>query len=409
MKRIRCPIHNHITLDDRTLSFVDLPVFQRLRRIKQLGMAYTVYPGAHHSRFEHSLGVYHLGYVVSELIGLPVDDRSQICMAALLHDIGHGPFSHIMESVTGDSHEARSSYMVREGQLADMLRDSGLRPDTISDIILGHSSYSPILSSEIDIDRMDYLLRDAHYTGVSTGLDAGRLTAVMELQDDNLVFREAGLGAVEALLIARFTMYPYVYYHHTARAAERMLTRSIHLFMKDAKIQDHELWAMDDIALQSMLRSSEDVSRGLVEMIDARRLYKRGWEVPLSQLMKQIVQDDHLPQTLDHLKRRLDRKKVAVIEEQIAAIIDVEPEKVILDCPFPPSMEGREILVRTRGDEIVPARSISRLISNLDIAQLDHWKFRVFVPPEIRRTAAEKLGPKMLQFFSPNDHSWFSS
>jgi len=401
MKRIRCPIHNYIALDASILPIVDFPEFQRLRRIKQLGMAYLVYPGAQHSRFEHSLGVYHLGGVVSDILNLGEYEKKLITLSGLLHDIGHGPFSHIMETVSQRTHEERSAEIILKSDISRKLEIIDVDPVMVAETIMGRARFSPIISSEIDIDRMDYLLRDAHYSGVSTGLDAGRLTAVMELYEDQLVFREAGLGAVEALLIARFMMYPYVYYHHTARVAERMISRAIFLLMELGSLEEEELWCMDDISLMSVLRGSTSLPKQLVTRIDERRLYKRGWEISLSQLPKHLDSDLKSFHMLKRLKEHLSRETVLRIEEDIAHELDIYPELVILDCPFPPVLRTREIMIRKRKGNVVSARSISQLISILEKAQLDHLKIRIYVPQEIIEKASlllEKTVPALLSF-----------
>lgn len=399
MKQIRCPIHNYISLDEDALRIVDLPVFQRLRGIKQLGMAYLVYPGAQHSRFEHSLGVYHLGLAVSSILDLPDHEARMIALSGLLHDIGHGPFSHIMETVSDGNHEEKGARIIRHGEIADLLKGMGIDPAEISDTIVGRSRYSPMISSEIDIDRMDYLLRDAHYTGVSTALDSGRLSAVMELEEGDIIFREAGLGAVEALLLARFMMYPYVYYHHTARSAERMMVRAIELLIVEEGCDKEALWSMDDIDLVSMLRKAGGFPASIMKAIDERRLFKRGWMLSLSQLLEAVGTGLPSEEALELLKVQLTREKITGIEQEIASLLDVQPESVILDCPIPPGLNTGKITIRRKDGELVPARSLSRIISIMEKAQLDHWRFRVFVPEEFRDLAHEKLAMSMQEYF----------
>ena len=148
MIRIRCPIHNYIPLNDIALSIVDLPEFQRLRGIKQLGMAYLVYPGAQHTRFEHSLGVYHLGGIVSDILTLPTHDKEVITLSGLVHDIGHGSLSHIMETVSQEMHEERSARKILRGRISETLEMIGIEPREIADTIKGKFRLSPIISSE---------------------------------------------------------------------------------------------------------------------------------------------------------------------------------------------------------------------------------------------------------------------
>jgi len=406
MKRIRCPIHNYITLMDRDMAIVDLPVFQRLRGIKQLGMAYLVYPGARHTRFEHSLGVYHLGGIVSDMLRLSPEEKDIILLSGLLHDIGHGPFSHIMESVSPQTHEERSAKKVKNGDIADILNDFSISPETVADTIMGISRLSAFISSEIDIDRMDYLLRDAHYTGVTTGVDAGRLTAVMEMESGSFVFRETGLGAVEALLIARFLMYSYVYFHHTARAAERMLARALSILIRDGERSEEELWEMDDIGVVAMLRGHPGLPGELMRQIDERRLYKRGWEEPLVRFSSIADSSLSMDRLLLRLRDFLSDARLQSMEIEIAENLDIEPERVIVDVPFPPEINTGRINIKKRHGEIVTGRSISRVISMLEKAQLDHWQARVFIPEEERERAyplLQKLMPEFIQFWDKRD------
>lgn len=398
MKRIRCPIHNHITLDDRMLSVIDHPRFQRLRGIKQLGMAYLVYPGAQHTRFEHSLGVLHLATSVSSLLDFSEEDTMILQFTGLLHDIGHGPFSHIMESLGDPSHEKRGADIIRTTEIKDILAEAGIDPSAIANTILGNTRLSPFISSEIDIDRMDYLLRDAHYTGVSTALDSGRLSAVMQLENDALVFRESGLGAVEALLLARFMMYPYVYYHHTARSAERMLARAIELHIEEGEATIDELWAMDDIELVARFRRISGSVGNLMRGIDQRTLYKRGWERSLNSILEGYG-DDGLESIFDDLQTMLTPDRIQTMEEEIAEELDLRSEQVILDCPLPPSLRTGMIRILMRDGSIQPVRELSRIIDIMERAQFDHWRFRMFVPAHVRELAQKKYRDIVIPMF----------
>jgi HD superfamily phosphohydrolase len=295
-----------------------------------------------------------------------------------------------MESVAEGDHETRSAAIVRNGPVSDLLSDIGLDPVNIADVISGTSALSTLLASEIDIDRIDYLQRDAHYTGVSSALDAGRLSTVMEFEDHRLIFRESGLAAVEALLLARFMMYPYVYFHHTARIAERMMARALEALMGDG-LDEAELWAMDDVDLLARLRGSPGLPGMFMSAIDERRLFKRGWEVSLSQLLRKLEPGQYSGEMIELLKRHLTRERRLSIEHHIASVLDLDPELVLFDCPLPPELDTRNIMVRRRNGEIVSARALSQMVSVLENAQLDHWKFRVFLPAEHRYRMNENL------------------
>ena len=242
-KLFRDPVHNIIRFDQSDpverilLQVVDTDAFQRLRRIRQLGFANLVYHGAEHSRFAHSLGVLHIARRICQTLNLSDEERLEVLLAAALHDIGHGPFSHAIERVTGVDHETYSQRVVLEHDPVRLLLegvDTNL-PQRIAQYF-GLASEFPqekrllldIISSQLDADRLDYILRDGLATGVKIGVyDFERIQTMFK------IYRDAGgprLGvdfrakeAVEGYLIARFHMFKQVYLHKTVRSAEKML------------------------------------------------------------------------------------------------------------------------------------------------------------------------------------------
>lgn len=241
-KLYRDPVHDLIALnknspEDRVLiNLIDSRPMQRLRRIRQLGMAYLAYQGAEHSRFTHSLGVLHLATRILDQLSkewqITPEQRFAVRCAALLHDIGHGPFSHVFEQVTGVPHEKWTEKILLspESEINLILSDySPHLPKAIVDIIQGASNppfLSQIISSQLDADRFDYLLRDSLMTGVKYGVyELERLIRVLRLDADGqrIVIAETGIPPVEKYLQARYHMYTQVYLHKTVRAAESML------------------------------------------------------------------------------------------------------------------------------------------------------------------------------------------
>ena len=203
---------------------------QRLRWIKQLGLASLVYPGANHTRFEHSLGAYHLADLLAKNFGLQEEDKMLVCAAALLHDLGHGPLSHATEAALAPylrtEHESIVD-ILKKDEIRRVLNKYGLQASDIQSTING-SGLGQIVSGEIDVDRMDYLIRDAHYTGVAYGvIDRPRLLQKMTLHQGQLVVEAGGVQAATSLLICRLLMYPSVYYHHVCRISERMISAGI--------------------------------------------------------------------------------------------------------------------------------------------------------------------------------------
>jgi HD superfamily phosphohydrolase len=229
-KIINDPIYGFIKINNPfILKLIDHPFVQRLKRIKQLGLAEFVYPGAHHTRFHHALGAMHLmdqalanlqakGYTITD------QEKEAAAIAILLHDIGHGPFSHVLEYTLLNHvhHEEISNLIMKKlnehfnGRLTlaiDMFSGKYERP-----------FFHQLISSQLDVDRLDYLSRDSFYTGVREGfIGSERLLSMLDLQDENLVMEEKGIYSIENFLMARRLMYWQVYLHKTAIAAETML------------------------------------------------------------------------------------------------------------------------------------------------------------------------------------------
>lgn len=282
MKTIRDPIHGDIDLSEVERAVLDSPEMQRLRRIKQLSFCSLVYPGANHTRFEHSLGTMHLAGRIARKLGL---EEQPLRLAGLIHDAGHLPFSHSLEQVFGVSHEDNLD-MVLKGAIGDALSDSGFERREIASLAKGKGA-GKIIASQIDADRMDYLLRDSHYTGVAYGvIDADRIINVIGF-DKELFFNKKGLIALEALLIGRNQMYEAVYFHHAVRVADAMLKEAVGQ-VRD-KITVRELLKMGDEELKISVRA-DSVAKELLGLLDDRRLYKVAWsgkkDVDTKQLAK---------------------------------------------------------------------------------------------------------------------------
>ncbi len=256
MKLIRDSVHGNLYLNDFEIKLVDTPQMQRLRRIKQLGFTYLVYPGANHSRFEHSIGTLHIASQIADNIGLDDHEKQLVRSAALLHDVGHGPFSHVSERVLDSPHEYLTSRVIRESSLFDILSENS-DPDEVIDLINGNGLLGQIISGELDADRMDYLIRDSHYTGVAYGMiDTGRLIHSIRLEN-NLIVESKGIQAAESALIARYLMYPSVYQHHTTRIINSMFRRCMKWLFEAEIVDPKTIYEYDDSDIVSMARSQE--------------------------------------------------------------------------------------------------------------------------------------------------------
>ncbi len=262
MKRIFDPVHRFIELDDGEARLLDLPQMQRLRRLRQLGLAYLAFPSAEHSRFTHALGALAVGSrafdeIARHASALFSDDRSKayqrrlVRAALLLHDIGHGPFSHACEAVLGVRHEDRTRQLLALPRLRDAVESIDVDPEDVLALILGDpQTRFPALRElvsgpNLDADRMDYLQRDAYFTGVVSGrFDAEQLLASLRLYEHEgkliLGIDARGVVALESFVTARYMMFASVYFHHTTRLFEHILHEVL-----------EELWpnprALDDI------------------------------------------------------------------------------------------------------------------------------------------------------------------
>jgi len=258
---LRDPIHGFIAVNETERRVIDTAAFQRLRNIRQLALTHLVYHGAEHSRFGHALGVMTFaGRVFDSLqakVGTPPDgplgdgpegcarNRQLVRLAALLHDVGHAPFSHASEALlpAGRSHEAMGQALVRAPELTAAIQDGpearahGISADDVADVIGGRAPrpvLHEIVAGDLDVDRMDYLLRDSHYAGVAYGrYDHERLVQTLTLGEDAggrpvLAIEEGGMHAAEGLLLARYFMFVQVYFHRVKRAYDLLLREFLH-------------------------------------------------------------------------------------------------------------------------------------------------------------------------------------
>jgi HD superfamily phosphohydrolase len=380
MKVIRDPIHDYIELDDLALALIETPQVQRLRRIRQLGFSNLVYPGANHTRFEHSLGVYHLAkHLVKQV---DEQQRNELLAAALLHDIGHGPFSHATEDLiiryTRKSHEDIEDFL-RKGEISDILKDYSLSPSVIAAHIRGDTDPGQIIHSEIDVDRMDYLVRDAHYTGVAFGLiDHVRLIHELKFNENRLVLNIGGLQAAESLLVSRFLMHPTVYFHHVSRIAESMCENAAQ-YMIEGGLDPKLFRRMDDCTFMMEMKDSGGYASEIAERLENRRLFKRALYTDFDSVNIEVI------------KLRKNKKRV---ENEIAQRAGIDPGYVLVDIPEKPDIAEMKAQVMVNG-KMISIDKASNLVASLEKAQLDNWRLGVFTPLEFR----EKVGIVAREFF----------
>lgn len=384
MKVIRDPIHGYIELDELTLSLVDSAPMQRLRRISQLGLSNLVYPGANHTRFEHSLGVMHLANILTSSIDtVSNDEKDELRVAALLHDIGHAPFSHVTEGLV--KHYTRQGHedireIIRKTEVSDILDEHGINPSKVENHIQGKTDFGKILNSEIDVDKMDYLVRDSHYTGVAFGLvDHMRLINELQFYENKLVVSEGGVKAAESLLVSRFLMHPSVYYHHVSRIAETMFTRAVDDLIQNELLDPFELRRMDDSRIFELIRNNDGYASELATRLDNRKLYKRAMYVGFDEVGDGVLKH---------------RKNVGRIEAEIADMVGIDSKEVLIDIPRDPEIVEMKALVKVNG-RMLRLDETSHVVATLEQAHRDNWKMGVYTTKEHR----EKVGKAARDFF----------
>lgn len=235
------PIHDFVRAYGAEIKIIDSSIFQRLRRIRQLSGAHLVYPGAQHTRFEHSLGVMHItGQACAALKDKGIinsDDFENLRLAALLHDIGHGPFSHLFEEVLQKrkkiSHEKIGKDIILETEIGDLISKLGYDKNFITKLAFGESKFqfmNEIISGALSADMMDYLLRDGYFTGAEHAkIDHKRITQSIDVYNKKLALEKSALYSFESMMHSRYQMFKAVYFHKTVRAAEVMLLESMSL------------------------------------------------------------------------------------------------------------------------------------------------------------------------------------
>ncbi|MGB9937202.1 MAG: HD domain-containing protein [Methanobacterium sp.] len=394
MKLIRDSVHGNLYLNDFEIKLVDTPQMQRLRRIKQLGFTYLVYPGANHSRFEHSIGTLHIASQIADNIGLDDHEKQLIRSAALLHDVGHGPFSHVSEKVLESPHEFLTSRVIKESNLFDILSEN-FDPNEIIELINGNGLLGQIISGELDADRMDYLIRDSHYTGVAYGMiDTGRLIHSIRLEN-NLIVESKGLQAAESALIARYLMYPSVYQHHTTRIINSMFRRCMK-WLFEAKIVDPKaIYKYDDSDIVSIARAQQGKIKDVIDRLDNRDLLKRVFSLKLSDLEE--------PKDVFKIKE----SKIRKIELEIAEDLGSPSEYTIIDIPEYPFFNEMRTLVSV-GSECVKLNEISSLVSALKNVRFNYADICVYVPEEFADKASKFPFENYLELtMQKNIKEWF--
>lgn len=367
---IRDPVWNTIHVDAMAVRIMDAAAFQRLRHIKQLGHAHLVYPGATHTRFDHALGVYHLaGRALARLgergslRGVEAEDAQLVPVAGLLHDIGHYPFSHALEELEAERipghHEALVGRFLADPEVAGALRCIAEDAPTRVEALIRGVSKSPLqglVSGSLDLDKIEYLKRDARFCGVPYGeVDVGRLLQALTLARApetgrlEVAVEEKGVAALESLLFSKYQMFRNVYWHHAVRAATVLYKRLVSDALAEGLVQGEELVGRTDEGLLYLLETrasargtagAASVARWIRALAD-RRLPKRIAEVRAAE----VTRGGEWLET--------DSARKRAVEERIAQELGLEPGNVFLDYPEKSAMFGLDLLLERRGGEVL--------------------------------------------------------
>jgi HD superfamily phosphohydrolase len=357
---IRDPLWKHIYLSDPLLRIIDTKPCRQLSRIKQLGPAFLVYPGATHTRLNHSFGVFHLAKRIvrvllgfSDLPSLSIEGVKAFLCASLLHDVGHFPYAHSFKELPLEEHEALTGHLVQEGELSRRIREE-LRVDpflvaAIVDDTLdtrGNAEihfFRRILSGALDPDKLDYLNRDAYFCGVPYGVQDidFALSRIVPDSAQGLAIDATGVSAIESLLFSKYLMYRAVYWHRTVRVATAMIKKAVYLGLTEGEITADQLYGLDDEQFFTRFTGEKAAPFRLVERVYNRDLYRPILDLPFS--------EDHPFGDLGDLGQReaLEGALAAAIARDTG--IPCGSDAVILDVPEAISFEVNLPVVSREG------------------------------------------------------------
>jgi len=388
------PIHDFIRLNKTEHEIIDTPVFQRLRRIKQLSGAHLTYPGAQHTRFEHSLGVLHIASMAASSLNskglMSTDDIENIRLAALLHDIGHGPFSHLFEEVLQrkkQSHEDVGKQIILKSEIGDIISKSGYDKKLIHNLAVGQSRMqylNEIVSGALSADMMDYLLRDGYFTGAEHAkIDHHRLTHSLDVYKNKLALDSSALVNFETMMISRFQMFKAVYFHKTVRAGEVMLLEAMSLAGNELGLSslkmDEYVKLTDEVVLEKLMSLQETSSdlkaaKKIATDYQDRKLFKCVFERSLS-------------------GKSLSKKRQEEIKQKIAKKSNINPNQIFIDTsttssiPLTPSKKESKSIILTRKDgkktivKEIPISQIPLVSSMSKVMNI----LRVYTPASYRK------------------------
>jgi HD superfamily phosphohydrolase len=380
---IKDPVHGYVYITEREKEIIDSYPVQRLHRLRQLAGSEYVYPGANHTRFEHSVGVMYLAGKVTENPNVSrlvsKNEAETVKIAGLLHDVGHGPFSHVFEQLLdrelGKTHEDMTQWIIGNSELKDTLRRNGYDAEEVGKLATGKlrrpkkAFLDQIISSAVDVDKQDFIVRDTLHTGAQYGfIDIFRLIHALDVLDEDLAIDLGALSALESLIIARIESFKSIYFHRVGRAAQIMLAMAMEKANGELGLTrfrtPEEYMAMDDYTVWTMLKNCEK-SAQIIRNLERRRMLKCAYE-------RTFYERDTMISNI--FSRETHRRQ---LQEDIAKKAGIETENVIIDVPTVPSvpyyhaalLEPMEVPVfyRTQSGDKVPQRlsEISKIFETL--------------------------------------------
>ena len=389
------PIHDFVRVYDNELKIIDTPIFQRLRRIRQLSGAHLIYPGAQHTRFEHSLGVMHIasmaGQVLAEKGVVSSDDIQNLRLASLLHDIGHGPFSHLFEEIFEEkrkiSHEDLGRDIILKTEIGDIISKNGFDKKLITKLAFGDSKLqfmNEIISGVLSADMMDYLLRDGYFTGAEHAkIDHHRLTHSLDVYKNKLALDKSSLVNFETMMISRYQMFKAVYFHKTVRAGEVMLLEAMDLAEGELGLSsmnlDEYLQLSDDVILAKLLNLPEHnsklkASKKIATNYLNRNLFKSVFESTLA-------------------GKAITKKRMHELREEISKKSKIDINEIFVDSSNTPSIplspskkESKSIILLENDGNKTTAKEI--LISQIKlVSSMSGFMkiLRVYTPAKNRK------------------------
>jgi HD superfamily phosphohydrolase len=380
---IKDPVHGYVYITEAEKEIIDSYPLQRLRRLRQLAGSEYVYPGANHTRFEHCIGVMYLaGKVVenpniSRVVSDGEFDMARV--AGLMHDVGHGPFSHVFEQLLikdlEKTHEDLTSWIIEKSELSDEIAEMGYNPEELGKLAVGKlhkqgkAFLDQIISSAVDVDKQDFIVRDTFHTGAEYGfIDVFRLIHALDVLGEDLAVELGALSALEAFIIARIESFKSIYFHRVGRAAQIMLAMAMEKADEELGLTafqtPEEYLAMDDYTVWAALKKCE-ASKGVIDDLEHRRMLKCVYE-------RTFIEKDTMVSNI--FGREAYRRQM---QSEIAKEAGVEADAVVIDVPTVPSvpyhhavlLESMEIPVfsRSQAGSKTPYRlsEISKIIENL--------------------------------------------